>query len=128
MPALSMKELAAIADEFEATREQRLALDKKAAALKKKEVELQNILIDNISKADATGVAGKTVRVSVVTEDVPVIEDREAFRKYINRTKHFELMQALKPAAAAIKERWEQGKPVPGIGKFTKVKLSRSKL
>lgn len=122
------KSLALCADKFYKIREERRELDKKVAELKSLETAYQNHLINELPASDATGISGKICRVSVTSEDQPTIEDREAFRRYINRTKRFDLAYALRPSAPACRAMWEDGREVPGVGKFINKKLSVSKL
>ena len=70
-----------------------------------------------------TGVTGKVGRVEVKQSEVPQVTDWDALYKHILKKKEWELMgKTIKPAAVA--ERWEQGKEVPGVGHFTVNKVS----
>ena len=96
-------------------------------ALEKKEKELYSFLLATLRDTEGLStIGGSTVVVSIKEDEVPIVEDKEVFRKYLNRTKNFELSQALRPAAKAIKELWDEGKEVPGIAHMKIDKLSRS--
>ena len=121
------KSLAVCADKYYQLREKRLAMQKEVDILKAEETAYCNHLIDSIPKSEATGVAGKICRVSVKTDKVPRVEDWDKFYAHIKKTGEFDLL-GRSPTKAAIEARWESGKKVPGVGTFTTVKLSVSKL
>ena len=96
------------------------------AKTKAEEKALKEHIINNLPKSDS-GAAGKVARVSVVTKDVPQVKDWDAFYKYVSRTKSFDLLQR-RLSDAAIKERWENKKQVPGVEAFTVVSVSLNKV
>ena len=122
------KQLAACADLLYETREQRLALQKQIDNLSKQESALKEHLINNLPKSEASGVAGKVCRVTVVTKEKPNVVDQEVFRKYMSRTRRFDLAQNLQPSAPAIRDMWESGKDIPGVEKFNAVTVSMNKV
>lgn len=126
--APSSKMLARKADEYEMVRQSRLAIDKEAKKLKDKETELKTYLQEGLKLSGAQGIKGAKVAISLTEDEIPIIEDAETFRKYINRTKRFDLAQSLKPSSKAIKEMWDAGKEVPGITVLTRENISRSKV
>lgn len=119
--------LAAAADLLYTTRQERLALNKHVEAMKVHERALKEHLIDSLPKSDASGVAGKVARAQVKIEDEPIVEDWETFYKGIKKTGAFELLNKA-PNRRAIKERWNNGKEVPGVGHFDNVKISLTKV
>lgn len=121
------KSLGACADLYFTLKEQRLAKEKEAAEIQKQESFVKEHLINSIPKSEATGVAGKLARVSVVVKPEPRVEDEEKFRAYVSKNKRWDLMtKAIN--RAAIKEMWEAKKTVPGIGSFEVVTLSCNKV
>jgi hypothetical protein len=122
--------LAAAADLFYKTREERLALQKEVNAIEEREKILKDHLVRSIPKSEATGIAGKLVRVSVVTKSVPQVEDWDAFYAYIVKTRKKGGFALLNKAvnSASVKEIWDAGKDVPGVTPFNKVELSVNKL
>jgi len=77
--------------------------------------------------AATTGVQGALSRVQVTVKSVPVVNDWTALYAHIAKKKEFDLLnKALN--AAAVKERWEQQKQVPGVGSFIAKKVSCTKL
>jgi hypothetical protein len=81
----------------------------------------------NTLDAGTTGVQGVASRVQVTTKSVPVVNDWPALYAHIAKKKEFDLLnKAL--SAAGVKERWDAGKQVPGVGPFIKKSVSCTKL
>ena len=121
------KQLADLGDFWVMRRNERLAAEKKAKALQEDENKVAQYLIDNLSKGEASGIRGKVAAVWVETEPVPVVEDRTKFLAYVFKTKEYDLLTSA-ISRAAIKERWEAKKTVPGIGRFNAPKLHQKKV
>lgn len=121
------KALGACADKLFELRNKRLAEQKKVDEIAAEESALKNHIIENLPKSEASGVAGKLARVTVVTKQVPQVKDWDAFYKYVKKTGSFDLMQK-RLTDAAIKERWEAGKEVPGVEHFNAVSVSINKV
>jgi len=121
------KALGACADKLFELRNKRLAEQKKVDEIAAEETALKNHIIENLPKSEASGVAGKLDRVTVVTKQVPQVKDWDAFYKYVKKTGSFDLMQK-RLTDAAIKERWEAGKEVPGVEHFNAVSVSINKV
>lgn len=121
------KTLALCADELYKTRETRLAAAKVVEELEKKESALKEHLINNLPKSDASGVAGKLARVTIVTKIIPQVKDWDKLYKFIKKTGSFDLMQR-RLTDTAIQERWDNGKEVPGVEPFNVVKVSLNKV
>jgi hypothetical protein len=121
------KKLAACADRYYTLKQKRLAMQKEVDALEEEEKALKDHLINNLPKAEATGVAGQLCRVSVVTKSVPQVQDWETFYKYIKRTGDFSLLHK-RVSTEAVQERWDAGKAVPGVTAFNAVTLSVNKV
>lgn len=122
------KSMALCADKYYNLRQKRLAMQKEVDAVAAEEKAYRQHLIDNVPKSQATGVQGKVARVTIVTKEEPQIKDQDAFRKYLNRTKRFDLAYKLRPSAPAIRELWEEGKDIPGVEKFNVVTVSLNKV
>jgi hypothetical protein len=121
------KALGACADKLFELRNKRLAEQKKVDEISAEESALKNHIIENLPKSEASGVAGKLARVTVVTKQIPQVKDWDAFYKYVKKTGSFDLMQK-RLTDAAIKERWEAGKEVPGVEHFNAVSVSINKV
>lgn len=124
--AISLNKLAKAVDDYDMAREARLAADKVAADLKKKENDLYNFLIDNISKSDASGVIGKRKCAKVVTRTEPTPESWDKVFAYVKKTNSFDLLQK-RLSAPAVRERWEDNREIPGVGRIQVVSISLTK-
>lgn len=121
------KSLAACADLLYQTQQKRYDLNKQVKELEKIESELKTHLIDNLPKSDASGIAGKLARVTIVPKVKPVVEDWDAFYKHVKKTGHFDLLQR-RLSDPAVNERWDDGKEIPGVGKFNAITVSLNKV
>ena len=115
-----------VADLLYTTRQERLRLAKVVEMLEQQEKELKNHVINNLSKGDS-GAAGRIARVQVIVEPQPTVEDWDEFYKHIKKKGEFDLLNRA-PNRKAIAERWNNGKEVPGVGKFDAVKVSVTKV
>jgi hypothetical protein len=122
------KRIGTCADRLYKIKAERLAKQKEVDALKAEESALKQHIIDTLPKSNASGVAGKLARVTVVTKEEPQVVDQAKFRQYLNRTKRFDLAYKLRPSPPAIRELWEEGKEVAGVEKFTVVTVSLNKV
>jgi len=87
----------------------------------------EEYLINTLEKGDASGLQGKVARVQVTTSAVPTVTDWDKLYKYIGKTKSFELLNRA-VNRAAVQERWDLKKQVPGVGVFNVPKVSCTKL
>ena len=122
------KTLAQAADQLYTTKHDRLAAEKEfVKPLVEFEKELKNYLIDNLPKSEANGISGKVANAKIVNKEVPTIEDEAAFMRFAKKKGNEDLL-VVKPNMEAILERWDAGKAIPGVGKFTVVTVSSTKL
>ena len=120
------KALGACADKLYEIRQKRLAMQKEVDEVEAEEKALKEHIIQTLPKSDS-GAAGQVARVSIVTKDVPQVKDWDAFYKYVSRTKSFDLLQR-RLSDAAVKERWDNKKDIPGVEAFTVVSVSLNKV
>lgn len=121
------KALGACADKLFELRNKRLDMQKEVDKMAAEESALKEHIINTLPKSEASGVAGKLARVTVVTKQIPQVKDWDAFYKYVKKTGSFDLMQK-RLTDAAIKERWEAGKEVPGVEHFNAISVSINKV
>ena len=88
---------------------------------------LEEHFIQTLSVDESTGVQGQKSRVQVTASVIPVVEDWSKFYAHIKKTGGFELLNRA-VNRAAVTERWDAKKQVPGVGKFTAKKVSCTKL
>lgn len=99
----------------------RLELQHQVEALKALESELNNYFIENLPMTESTGIAGEYARIQLYRKLIPRVADWDKFYAYVKRTGSFDLMHK-RVSDAAVKERWEAKKDVPGVESFqTKV-------
>jgi hypothetical protein len=121
------KALGACADRLYELREKRLAAQKLTDEIDAEEKAMKEHLISTLPKSKASGVAGKFVRVTVVTKTVPRVDNWDKFYGFVKKTGRFDLMQR-RLSDAAITEIWEAGKKIPGVDSFKYATISMNKL
>jgi hypothetical protein len=121
------KTLAECADALYNTKQARLAQQKVVEALEEKEKKLKQHLIDNLPKSQATGVAGKVARATITTKQVPTVTDWAEFWAGFNKKTDGDLLQR-RLNESAVKARWEAKKTIKGVGTFTTVSVSLTKV
>lgn len=121
------KKMGDCADLITSLKAKRLVLQKQAEAIEEEEKALKKWVIDNLPKSNLTGAAGKVSRVTVVTKEVPQVEDWDLLYKHIKKTGEFDLL-GRSLSKAAVDERWDSNKKVPGVKAFTVVSLSVTKV
>lgn len=120
------KTLGVCADHLKEVESLRLAMQKEVDAVKKRENELRDHIINNLSVSDDTGAVGKKYIAQIKTEDKPTVNDWEEFYDFIFAEDRPDMLQK-RLNESAIKEMWEDDQKVPGIGKFIAKKLSVTK-
>lgn len=119
--------IAALADAYGNYREQRLMADKEAAAVKERESACSAALIDNLPKSDATGTAGKSWLVCIVSKSKATLDDFDALWVWATKNKRSDMLQR-RLNEAAVKELWDAGATVPGVGRIEVPTVSLSKV
>lgn len=121
------KTLGAQVDRLYALRQEVAELNRQLEALKAEKTAIEDHLIDTLPKNDARGVAGRFARATITTRLLPTVKDWAAFYAHVLKTKDFSLMQK-RLADAAVRERWDAGKKLPGVEQFTHVGVSITKI
>lgn len=134
------KTLGECADLLYTTKNERLAQQKVVDAFEKKENALKDYIIETLPKSKANGVAGHLARVTLEKKDIPRPEDwskiyAQVVKNYLAEIKKksgqedgaFALLnRALN--ASAVGDVWAAKKEVPGVIKFTVIKVGVNKL
>ena len=118
--------LGACADRLYRLRAERLALEAKVTDAKAAETALKEHLIAHLKADDADGIMGKVARVAVHTERVGKVENWDLLYEHIRKTKDFELLQR-RVSDLALRERWADEVPVPGVVPVTILRVSITK-
>lgn len=121
------KTLGACADALYTIRQERLKAQKVVDELETNEKAIKAHVIDTLPKSNASGIAGKLARVTVTTKTIAQVQDWPSFYAYVAKNKAFEMLQK-RLGDAAIQERWDAGKKVPGVEPFTIVGVSVNKV
>lgn len=95
--------IGALADEYADVRQRRLDLDKEAAAVKEREMEIHNYILSALAESTDTGASGKHHRVQLVMKERFNAADWPTLHKHIQQTGMFELLQK-RLADTAVKE------------------------
>lgn len=95
--------IGALADEYAMVRDRRLSIEKEAAAVKEREMEIYNVILANLSESTDTGAAGKAYRVQLVNKERYNVKDWSEVHKFIQKYGMFELLQR-RLADTAVKE------------------------
>lgn len=122
------KEMGKCADMLYEMRANRLAEQKKVDALEADEKELKEWIIKNLPKSEASGIAGRTARVMVTSEEVPQVKDWDKFYAHILKTKDFAYLNRALNKAHATEVRDNTGKLAPGLEMFDALKVSCTKV
>jgi len=115
-----------LVDSYISIRAQRLAKDKEAAAMKESEDDLYQVIISKMRAGDMTAIGGANGLVKLNRSIEPVATDWRALYDYIKATDSFEFLHK-RITTTAIKEHWNEGEKIPGVGEMEIFKLSVSK-
>lgn len=96
-------------------KEERLAADKVADALKKEENALKEFLISAFIAQKYEGILCDGRVTGASPKEIDVVTDRQEFEKFLLKKKALHLLQ-FRISAPAIREMREAGVDVPGIG------------
>lgn len=121
------KTLAQCADLAYQRRADRLEVQREATAIGEEEKQLKEHLIQNLPKSQASGVSGKVANAKIDKKKVPTIEDKKKLLAHVKKTGDWDLL-TIGINTAAVEERWEQKKKVPGVGSFEVIKVSLTKV
>jgi hypothetical protein len=83
--------------------------------------------VQKLAVGESSGVQGLKSRVQVTESIIPVVKDWEKFYAHIKKKGEFELLNRA-VNRAAVQERWDAKKQVPGVDKFHAKKVSVTKL
>jgi hypothetical protein len=115
-----------LVDNYISIRAQRLALDKEAASLKETEDDIYKVIVSKMRDEGMTVLGAKNGFVKLKESEEPIPTDWAELWAHIQETGRFEYLHK-RIATLAIKEHWEAGEDIPGIGRTTVYKLTVSK-
>ncbi len=100
--------------------------NKVVATLKIDKTVIEAHIISTFPKEDIDGVIGELSKIEIKTRDCYSVSDEDAFHKYIQKNKAWDLLQK-RLGDTAIKLRLEDGKKLPFIKTFEKKVISCTK-
>jgi len=121
------KTIGACADLIYKLREDKRKAQAVVDAIEANEGVVREHIIQTLPKSETTGVAGKFARVTVVPKVICQVTDWKKLYAHIKKTGSFDFLQR-RVSEAAVKERWDQRKKVPGVGSMSVPTLSVTKL
>jgi hypothetical protein len=121
--------LGQVADEYKRVSAIRLAMDKRAEAVKARESELKEYLIDNIDVDNEAGVMGMRYRATIKTNEMPRMDAEywPQFHAWIAENNRFDLLQK-RLSDKAVMELINEGVELPGIEKMKVKSVSVKKI
>lgn len=111
------EEVEAVIRAWRAKRVERLAADKVAEKLKEAEDEMKTWLVDVFKEQKLEGMLLDGKVTGATPRDICVVEDKEAFIRYVYEKEAIDLLQ-FRLSDGAILARLDEGEVVPGIGKM----------
>lgn len=104
-----------VVDAYISTRAQRLQLDRQVAELKEQEEKLKEFIIGHFRLSGTTALGGQAGLVKLQKKDEPDVLNWEELYGYIKQNDAWELLHK-RIGSTAVKERWEAGEIIPGVG------------
>jgi hypothetical protein len=121
------KTLGACADRLFELKDMKRDAKAKIDAIEAEVSAIKAYIITTLPKSESTGVAGKNARVSVVTKEIAKMRDWDLFWSKFDKKKDTDMLtKAINQTA--IQARWDAGKTVAGVEKFTAVTVSLNKV
>jgi hypothetical protein len=122
------KELGPCIDLLAQARQKRKKKEAETEEIKKSESDIKEHMLRIFKKQDIDGARGRLGSVSLVEKDVPQVKDKEAFGRYVARTKSWDLLYG-KAVEEGCQARWEAGEQIDGVEKFHKadIRLNEAK-
>lgn len=114
-------------DELDRLRDARRAYEALAEKEREREKALEEAIFAKFDKAQLEGARGKRAQATIARREHATIEDYDALARHIRKTGELDLLQR-RLSGPAVRERWEEKKAVPGVGKFVDLRLSLTKV
>ncbi len=102
------------ADLYAEVRETRLAMDKEVAIVKKRESEIREHIISNLSKSEDTGASGLKYRAQIVLKRTYKVSEWGILYSWIRKNDRFDMLQKRLSEAAVGDFVDQEGRPLPG--------------
>jgi hypothetical protein len=112
-----------VADDILKLQTKRKKLEDQAELIKKQEDELKLELSKLAEDAKLTFGGNKKSAWNITPSVVPQVSNWDEFYAWIGKKKYFHMLQR-RPAVKACQEIWSQGAAIPGVEKFTQMKVN----
>ena len=112
-------------DQYITARAERLMLDKQVEQMKEHEELLKKAIIAKYQEQGISILGSNLGAVKLTEAEEPVAQDWPVVWDYIRENNAFELLHK-RLTNTAVKERWEAGEEIPGVGKQKVYRLSVS--
>ena len=120
------KSIGICADLYHDVRELRLSMEKEVEAVKARENEIREHIINNVTAGD-TGAAGQRYRAQIVVKVTPKITDWNKVCDFIYVNNRFDLVQK-RLGEKAVEELWADGVDIGGVEKMNVKMVSITKI
>ena len=124
---MDLAELKLVVDQYKDARDRRLAMQKEVDAIHETEKAYANTILTALRDSESPVVGGTTHQCTRKVTNEPAVEDWDKVHGYVVEYDAWDLLQR-RISPAAVKERWDAGEEVPGVGSFPVEKLSLTKL
>jgi len=123
---MELKALSEICDAYQRARETRLFQEKLAAKTKEAELLLRSRILGTLRDHEIPTIGGATHNFERVVKEEPQADDWDLVHEHVVQSQEWDLIRR-RLGTAAVKERWDVGVEVPGVGRFPVEKLSVTK-
>jgi hypothetical protein len=123
---MELSELSKLCDMYQTTRKLRLDQEKVAESTKKIENKYKEEILQELCDQDVPVIGGATHNFERVVKDEPQADDWDEIYAYIYENKAWELLHK-RLGTVAVKERWDAGEQIPGVGAYPVESLSVTK-
>lgn len=112
-----------VADDILKLQSKRKKLEEEAEGIKKQEDVLKLELSTMADGAKLTFGGNKKSAWNITPQVVPQVANWDEFYEFIHEKKYYHMLQR-RPAVKACQELWGQGGAIPGVEKFTSMKVN----
>jgi len=124
---MTLDEIAKVVNNYITARDERRNVEKTVDKLKELESELKATIIRELKEAKAGAVAGKSYTATLKKKTQPQVAAWEELYPYIVENDAWDLIQR-RISGPAVRERWDDGKEIPGVVAVEVEDLSFTKL
>lgn len=124
---MDLSQMKSLVDKYQQARKVRLDHEKVVKQLKSKEETTKEEILTILRDSASPVMGGSTHQCTRMVTNEPTAEDWDEVYEYIHENKAWDLLHK-RLSSAAIKERWDDGVEIPGVGAFPVEKLSLTKL